>query len=214
MRILLFGAGGHIGTGVTTELLDRGHEVTGVTRSGHLNHPAHPRLTAASGDAADAETVATLAAGHDAIVSTVGPKVGQENDREIIVGATTGLIEGARKAQVTRVVALGGAGSLRTPDGSLLVDSPSFPAMWKANAQAQAEALALYRTVDDLDWTFVSPAAQIEPGERTAEFRIGDDDLLVDGEGHSRVSIADYAVAFADEIESGAHPRRRICVAY
>ena len=59
-----------------------------------------------------------------------------------------------------------------------------------------------------------APAAQIEPGERTAEFRVGDDDLLVDGEGHSRVSIADYAVAFADEIESGANPRRRLCVAY
>ena len=34
MKVLLFGASGHIGSGIARELLSRGHVVTGVTRKG------------------------------------------------------------------------------------------------------------------------------------------------------------------------------------
>src|SRR5207248_11787146 len=115
--------------------------------------------------------------------------------------ATKGLIEGLRKTSVNRLVVLGGAGSLLTPAGTTLLQSPDFPAMWRPNAQAQTEALALYREVEDLDWTFISPAAHIEPGARTGNYRLGGDELLTDAEGHSNISIADYAIAFVDVLE-------------
>ena len=113
-----------------------------------------------------------------------------------------------------RLVILGGAGGLEISPGVRVVDAPDFPAMWKANALAQIKALALYREVEDLDWTVVSPAAIIEPGERTGNFQIGGDQLLVDAEGRSRISIADYAIAFVNELERGEAIRRRITVAY
>ncbi|GAA5004976.1 NAD(P)-dependent oxidoreductase [Kitasatospora paranensis] len=211
MKVLLFGATGNIGSAIADELTARGHEVTGVTRSGAA---ARPGVRAVAGNVGDPAQVAELAEGHDLVASAVGPRIGTEDDREVIVGATRGLIEGLRAAGVKRLVVLGGAGSLRTADGTRVVDDPHFPDLWKANALAQIEALGLYREVDDLDWTYVSPAKLIEPGERTGVYRLGGDDLLVDADGRTRISIPDYAVAFADLIDGGHALRTRVSVAY
>ncbi len=212
MKILLFGATGNIGSAVASELVARGHEVTGVTRSGPAGTEKGFELVV--GNVSDAEQVAELAAGHDLVASTVGPRIGKEDDREVLIGATNGLIEGVRKAGLKRLVVLGGAGSLQTAPGVRVVDSPHFPDMWKANALAQIEALGLYREVEDLDWTYISPAKMIEPGERTGQYREGREDLLVDADGNSKISIADYAIAFADQVERGEAIRTRVSVAY
>jgi putative NADH-flavin reductase len=79
---------------------------------------------------------------------------------------------------------------------------------------AAADVLARLRTVEDLEWTYVSPAAIFAPGERTGTFRVGGDALLTDTEGNSRISTEDFAIAFVNGMESGEHPRFRICVAY
>ncbi|MFG3496012.1 NAD(P)-dependent oxidoreductase [Streptomyces sp. NPDC047928] len=214
MKVLLFGASGNIGSAIADELLSRGHTVTGVTRTGELRGGDREGLTVAAGDVTDAATVAELAPGHDAVASAVGPRLGVDDDRKILVGATQALIEGLRRGDVTRLVVLGGAGSLEVSPGVRVIDNPNFPAMWKANALAQSEALGLYREVDDLDWTFISPAALIEPGERTGTYRRGGDQLLVDADGKSRITIPDYAVAFVDELERGEAVKQRITVAY
>ncbi|WP_405449732.1 NAD(P)-dependent oxidoreductase [Streptomyces erythrochromogenes] len=214
MKIVLFGASGNIGRPTTEELLRRGHTVTAVTRAGHIDGLGHNALTVTTGDVTDAAAVAGLAASHDAVLSAVGPRIGQENDRDTIVGAARALIDGLRRADVTRLVTIGGAGSLRTPTGARVMDDPDFPALWKANAEAQAEALDLYRGTTGLDWTYVSPAAHIGLGERRGAYRTGGDTLLTDDDGNSRISYADYAIALADTIESGTAIRRRITVAY
>lgn len=213
MRVLVFGATGNIGRCIVAELLSRSHEVTGVSRKA-AGSAATPGLTMKTGDVTDPGTVIDLVPGHQAVASAVGPTLGVDNDEEILLGATRSLIAGLRKTDVRRLVVLGGAGSLETAPGQRVVDNPHFPEMWKANALAQGAALELYREVDDLDWTFVSPAAMIEPGERTGKYRVGGDQLMVDAEGHSRISIEDYAAAFVDELESGSAIRRRISVAY
>ncbi|MCX4783812.1 NAD(P)-dependent oxidoreductase [Streptomyces sp. NBC_01264] len=214
MNILLFGASGHIGSAIAGELLSRGHAVTGVTRTGEIAGNGHEGLKVIAGDATSADTVAELSAGYDAVASAVGPKLGVDDDHKIIVGAANALIEGLTRSGVRRVVVLGGAGSLEVSPGVKVIDNPNFPAMWKQNALAQSEALALYRQAGSLDWTFISPAAQIEPGERTGTYRVGGEQLLVDAEGKSQISIADYAVAFADELERGDAIQARITVAY
>jgi putative NADH-flavin reductase len=116
---------------------------------------------------------------------------------------------------VRRLVVVGGAGSLEVKPGQRLVDTPGFPPGAKPTALAHARALdEVYRDIEDLDWTYVSPAAVIGPGDRTGEFRVGSDGLLTDESGESRISIPDFAIAFADEIEHGDAFRRRITVAY
>lgn len=214
MKIVLFGAGGKIGRVIAGELLLRGHQVTGVTRGGDVEGADGFAMTVKAADVTNPDTVVDLIEGHDAVASAVGPQLGVDDDDAILLGAARSLITALRKTDVRRLVVLGGAGGLEVAPGVRVVDNPNFPAMWKANALAQIKALELYREVDDLDWTVVSPAAVIEPGERTGTYRRGGDQLLVDGEGKSRISIPDYAIAFVDELERGNAIRQRITVAY
>ena len=94
------------------------------------------------------------------------------------------------------------------------MDTPGFPEEWKPEALAQSAALDYYRGVEDLDCTFVSPAAFIHPGERTGHYRLGGDRLLVDDNGNSEISAEDYAIAIADLLEQGGHEREQLTVAW
>ncbi|MCK2212551.1 NAD(P)H-binding protein [Actinomadura sp. ATCC 31491] len=201
MKILVFGATGMIGQRIVAELTDRGHEVTGVSRTGGP----------VKGDVRD---TATLAKGHDAIVSAIAPPRDGTDPEGPFLEANRALVDGAREAGVRRLIVVGGAGSLKVAPGLDLVDTPDFPEIYKREALAAREVLRLLRQVDDLDWTYISPAAEIAPGSRTGIYRIGHEDLLSDSEGRSFISAEDYAAAVGDELERGTHPRGRITVAY
>ena len=214
MKIVVFGGSGAIGRAVTTELLERGHTVTAATRSGvPVDGLVVRSLT---GDARDPGSVARLAAGQDAVASATGPRRGHGEDPEdSLLGAARGLAGGLRQAGVRRLVVVGGAGGLEVAPGRRLVDGTDFPPADRTTALAHARALdEVYRGIEDLDWTYVSPAGVTGPGERTGRFRVGGDQLLVNESGESRISIPDFAIAFADELEHGGAFRRRITVAY
>jgi uncharacterized protein len=116
---------------------------------------------------------------------------------------------------VKRLVWVGGGGSLLVAPGVRVIDTPEFPAEWKAEASAQVQALELFRaSTSDVEWSFLSPPAVIEPGQRTGRYRTGGDLLVTDEKGVSRISVEDYAVAFLDELERPAHIRQRFTIAY
>ncbi|PRX58655.1 hypothetical protein B0I32_122117 [Nonomuraea fuscirosea] len=200
MKILLFGATGMVGQRIAAELSDRGHEVTGVSRRGPVKGDIHD--------------TATLAKGYDAVISAIGPARDVDEPEQPFLDANRALLDGLRAAGVSRVIVVGGAGSLQVAPGLDLVDTPEFPDAYKKEALAARSALRMYREVDDLDWTFVCPAIVIAPGERTGTFRVGGDELMSDDEGNSFISAEDFAVAIAEEVERDANPRRRISVAY
>jgi uncharacterized protein len=218
MNILVFGASGAIGQAIAAELLDRGHSVTGITRSGEPIDGLDIQVIA--GDAADPAQVGRLAQGVDAVVSAVGPRRGQggedsEDEADSLLGAARGLVEGMQGAGARRLVIVGGAGSLEVAPGVRLVDTPDFHRAWKPAALAHARSLdEVYRPAAELDWTYVSPAAVIAPGKRTGHYRKGGDQLLTDEAGDSRISIPDYAIAVADVVESGGDLQTRITAAY
>jgi uncharacterized protein len=213
MKIVVFGASGAIGRAITAELLARGHTVTAATRSGAPIEGLVVQVV--TGDASDPRSVARLAAGRDAVVSATGPRRGAEDPEDSLLGTARGLAEGLRRAGVRRLVVVGGAGSLEVASGQRLLDTSEFPPAWKPTALAHARTLEeVYREIDDLDWTYVSPPGVIGPGDRTGEFRVGGDQLLVGDDGQSRISIPDYAIALVDELEDGEAFRRRITVAY
>ena len=197
MKIVLFGRGGMIGSRIASELAQRGHDVTGASR-------------AAGTDITAPDSVAAAAAGADAVVSAVSARSGDYS----LADVARSLTDGVSRAGVRRLVIVGGAGSLEVAPGKRLVDTPDFPAEWKPEALDHADALEVYRGIDDLDWTFVSPAAYIHPGERTGSYRLGGDQLLVDENGNSEISAEDYAIAVADLLENDRHERDRVCVAW
>ncbi|GAA4993868.1 hypothetical protein GCM10025734_23350 [Kitasatospora paranensis] len=116
-------------------------------------------------------------------------------------------------ADAPRLIAVGGAGSLETAPGVRVWDTPGLPAPVLQIMHAHGDALAFYRTVSDIRWTVLSPAATIEPGERTGEYRTDTDRLVIDAEGRSRISVPDFAVALVDEIEQPQHLGERFTCA-
>jgi putative NADH-flavin reductase len=213
MKIAVIGAAGNIGRRIVREALDRGHQVTAVGRHAPKQDPDDAKLSTAVADVTNPDEVANVVQGHDAIVSAVGP-AHDGSQPTFLVDAARALMDGARRGRVKRLVTVGGAGSLFVSPGLQLVDTPTFPAAWKGVANAHRDALGVFRAVVDLDWTYVSPAAFIEPGTRTGKFRIGGDDLLVDASGQSKISMEDFAIAIVDELEQPRAIRRRITVAY
>lgn len=212
MKIALFGAGGAIGQSIAEEALSRGHQVTAVVRDPSKFKLVNEKLTVVKGDAADAESVAKTVAGHDAAISAVGP-TGADTDQGFLVKVAHSLINGLKKAGVSRLVVVGGAGSLEVAPGVQLVDAPVFPAAWRGIALAHRDSLDVFRTAD-LDWTYISPAAYIEPGERTGRYRKGTTQLITDEQGNSRISIPDYAIALLDEVENATLLRSQMTIAY
>jgi len=205
MDVLLLGASGRIGRRTANELLDRGHRVTGVSRSGGaVDGVDHPDFAAVAGDATDPDDVAKLAAGHDAVASALGP--GEDDDPTVLVDMMDATVEGLARAGVDRLVWTGGAGGLHVDsDGTLLVETEDFPEAWEPVARAAIDAFDHLEehAGDDLAWTYLAPAALIEPGDRTGEYRTSDRRLVADEDGDSYISMEDFAVALADELESG-----------
>jgi len=203
MEVALIGASGNVGSRILTELLNRGHQVTGIVR-----HPEkllrHDRLVAKQGDINDEAELATLLAGHDAIISAV----------KFLSANPQSLIGAVKKAGVKRLLVVGGAGSLEVSRGVQLVDSADFPSAYKPEALAGRDFLNLLRGEHQLDWTFLSPSALFVPGERTGKFCLGTDRLLVNTKGDSKISFEDYAIALVDELETPRHSRQRFTIGY
>ncbi|MFD9686543.1 NAD(P)-dependent oxidoreductase [Kitasatospora sp. NPDC059146] len=204
-KIAVIGANGGIGSAVVAEAAARGHEVTAVVREPDRYRGAAARVE--RGDVLDPADVARVAAGRDVLVSAVGGGDGPGH-LALIEPAARSLVEGLRAVAdgaAPRLIAVGGAGSLETAPGVRVWDAPGLPEPILQIMHAHGEALDYYRTVSDVRWTVLSPAAEIGPGERTGRYRTGLEQLLTDAGGHSRISVPDYAVALVDEIEQPEH---------
>jgi len=212
MNIALIGATGYVGSALLQEAVARGHTVTAL-----VSHPekvgANAAVTAVASDVLAQDALAARLAGHDAVISAFSGHA-QADVLGYYLDGMASIVKAAKQAGVKRLLVVGGAGSLEVAPGRQLIDTPDFPAQWKATAEGARQALALLREESELDWTMLAPSAHLEPGERTGRFRLGTDSLLVDGEGNSRISLADYAVAMLDELEQPAHSRTRFTVGY
>ena len=216
MKIVLFGATGNVGRRVAAEALRRGHEVLGVVRDPAAVSASDARVRLVKGDATKADSIAKLVQGAGAVVSAISPRPNARGlAQPSLVENARAMIAGLHRMGVKRVLFVGGAGSLEVAPGQALVDQPGFPEAYKAEALEGRAALEVWRKEGGgLDWTFLSPAAEIGPGERTGSYRTTGDQLLSDAAGRSFITFEDYAVAVLDELERPRHLGRRFGVAY
>ncbi len=214
MKIVLFGATGNVGRRVAAEVLSRGHEVVGVVRDPAAGAASDARVRLVKGDATNEDSVAESVRGADAVVSAISPRPnGRGLAAPSLVQNARAIIAGLGRTGVKRVLFVGGAGSLEVAPGQLLVDQPGFPEVYKAEALEGREALEVWRAEGGgLDWSFLSPAAEIASGERTGRYRTTGDQFLVDAAGRSFITFEDYAVAVLDELERPRHIGRRFGV--
>lgn len=213
MKIAVIGATGFVGSAIVKEALDRGHEVTAIVRHPEKLQP-HPKLHPQKGDVYNEDELARLVTGQEAVISAFNPGWGNPDIYHLQVKGAQAIINGVKKAGIMRLLFVGGAGSLEVKPGVQALDLPGFPAEYKQGALATREALNLLRKESGLEWSFLSPSADLAPGQRTGKFRLGKDQMLKDAEGQSRISVEDYAVAMLDEVERPAHIRQRFTVGY
>ncbi len=214
MKITVIGGGGMIGQRVVREALDRGHHVTVLVRDPARVTEKDERLSVAKGDVLDKATLAGAFAGRDVVISAVGTARAKDPDYTLYRNAAESLVEVLRGMgeKAPRLIVVGGVGSLFDANGQMLLER--VPKERKPEHLGQKAALDFYRSVSDVQWTYVSPPGRIAPGERKGIYRTGDDQLLVDAKGESAISMEDYAVALIDEAENPGHTGRRFTVAY
>lgn len=203
MKIAIVGATGFIGQHIFNEAVSRQHQITALVRN-----PAKVAVTAGvTAQALNLQDTAALTAalaGQDAAVLSFHYE-GQD---------LHSIINAVKASGVKHALFVGGAASLEVAPGVQLLDTPEFPEMWKATATAARELLTALRGEKELNWTYLSPSAFIEPGERTGKFRVGTDQLLQNDKGESRISNQDFAVAVLDELENPTHKQQRFTVGY
>ena len=216
MKIAVIGATGYVGRAVVAELAARGHQVVALARQVEQVAAAE-NVSAVAADIHSADFVQQLQ-GVDGVVSAFNagwsnPNIGADYTR----GAAA-IVAAAKAAQVPYLLVVGGAGSLYVAPDLQVIDTPDFPREIYDGANAARHLLADLKQRDDVNWAFVSPPARLGADggfseERTGAYRLGKDDLLMDGELPAGISVADLAIAIADDVEQRAHLHQRFTVA-
>lgn len=213
MRITVLGATGKVGGRVVTEALSRGHEVTAVVHNSTRFNDLPAAAKVRAGDVDNVEDVAKVSAGQDVVISAIRPAPGNESD---IIPTTRSLMDGLAQTGV-RLLVVGGAATLTVPGtgGKTVIEDSNFlPVSARHIGKASADQLDVCRAETRVDWAYLSPPAQLAPGERTGNYRLGTDELLLEPEGNSTISMEDLAVVLLDEAERPKHHRTRFTAGY
>ncbi len=212
MKLAIIGATGFVGRQLVTEALSRGHHVTAIARH-EKDLPKEDNLTLALGDIADEQWLQQQLAPQEVIISAFNPGWAEDNLYEKFIRGSKHILHAVEAANKKRLLVVGGAGSLEVAPGVELVDTPQFPDAIRAGAKGARDLRNILRDESNLEWTFISPPAMLEPGKRTGHFRFGTTQLLMDGDAPAKISVEDLAVAIINEAEKPEHIRQQFTVA-
>ena len=214
-NVTLIGASGFVGTAILNELLARGHRVSAVVRNPGKIGIKSPSLTVVQADVTDTSALVAACKGRDAVISAYNPGWTNPNIYEETLRNYPLILEAVRQSGVRRLLCVGGAGTLFCAPGLRVVDSGVIPDAIMGGVRSLGEFyLNTLMNEKEIDWIFFSPAGTLEPGKRTGKFRLGKDDLIVDENGNSHISVEDYAVAMVDELENPKHHYERFTIGY
>lgn len=216
MKTVLIGASGFVGASILNELLSRGHEVTAIVRHADKVTVLNDQLTVKSVDVLNTVALAEAIKGADAVISAYNAGWTNPNLYNDFIAGSEAIQNAVKASGVKRLIVIGGAGSLEI-DGNQLVDSPDFPADYKAGATAARDYLNTLKAEKELNWSFFSPAIEMHPGintGRTDQFRLGLNSPVFDASGRSSLSVQDLSVAIVDELEQNKHPQQRFTAGY
>lgn len=202
MKVAVLGAGGKAGKELVKELRLRGHEVIAIGRSAG-NLPSGEGIQTRVADLSEADALAEAVDGAEAVISAL----------TFNVTANT-IFEGMKKAGIGRLIVIGGASSLRMPDGTRIYDTPGYPNALARLVLPGIHHLDWMKLEQDVNWSYFSPGRMLFEGERLGKFRLDTDNLILDENGESRISYADAAIAMVDELEQNKHPFSRWHASY
>lgn len=214
-KIVIIGATGYVGSAILKEALGRGHQVKAIVRDPSKLTLIHPHLKVVGGSVTDTDFLSRELAKSDAEISAFNPGWSNPNIYEETLEGYGSILCAVRNSGVHRFLMVGGAGSLLVAPGRQLMDEPDVPKKLLPGIRGMAKVYTdLLLPEKSVDWVFLSPAANMAPGERTGKFRLGKDELIVDESGDSNISVEDFAVAMIDELEQEKHHQERFTLGY
>ncbi|MEO6079188.1 MAG: NAD(P)H-binding protein [Steroidobacteraceae bacterium] len=214
LSIVVYGGSGNIGSRIVNEAAARGHMVTVVDKN-PKPELAPKGVKIVTGDVFDKQDILKNIAGADALVSSVVVRPAPTVDFALrVVQSEVEALRAQTGPKKTRLLVVGGASSLLNAEGKRIRDTrPARPP--DGEASSSVDSLDWLRAeVKDVAWTFFSPGGNISAGTRTGKFRLGTDQILVDAQGKSAISMEDYAVAMVDEIEKSQFINKRFTAGY
>ncbi|TDS17680.1 NAD(P)-dependent oxidoreductase [Sphingobacterium paludis] len=214
-KVALIGATGFVGSAILQELVDRNYTVTAIARNVQAIKSA-PNVVAVQADVSEYTALTAAIKGNDIVVSAFNAGWSNPSLYDDYIAGGRAIINAAKEAGVERALFIGGAGSLEI-DGKKLIDGEDFPEEIKEGAQAASDYLEIVKREHDLNWTFFSPAIEMNAassGTRTGSYRTGLDSPVFDTEGRSKLAVEDLAVAIVDELEDPKFIKQRFTAAY
>ncbi len=214
-KTALIGASGFVGSAILNELLSRGYEVEALVRNPENVRTDNPLVSVKKIDVADKDALTDTLKGYETVISAYNPGWSNPDIYNLTLKNYPAILQAAKKAGVKRLLIVGGAGTLFCAPGLRVVDSGAIPPEIMGGVKSLGEFYLNTLTNEKaIDWVFFSPAGSLEPGEATGSYRLGKDDLIVDSEGKSHISVGDYAKAMVDELENQKYHRERFTIGY
>ena len=214
-KMVIIGATGYVGSAILKEALGRGPQVKAIVRDPSKLTLIHPHLKVVGGNVTDTDFLSRELAKSDAVISAFNPGWSNPHIYEETLEGYGSILCAVRNSGVHRFLMVGGAGSLLVAPGRQLMDEPDVPKKLLPGIRGMAKVYTdLLLPEKSVDWVFLSPAANMAPGERTGKFRLGKDELIVDESGDSNISVEDFAVAMIDELEQEKHHQERFTLGY
>ena len=208
MKIAVIGASGKAGSQIVREALLRRHEVTAIVRD--ASRLENRSLLIVEKNLFDLTTDDLRP--FDAVIDAFGTAFDPESAKAH-PKAMAHLIEIMTPIPRTRLLVVGGAGSLLKSRASGRRVLEDIPEQWRAVPENMAVAFELLQA-SRVNWTCFSPAFTFDPeGPRTGKYVLGDNELTYNSEGESYLSYADFAVAMLDETEDGRFRGKRFTAA-
>lgn len=215
MKVAVIGTTGFVGKQITTELVNRGIAVTGISRK-ELESDK-PNLNYKAVDINDVAALATVLKEYDTVINAFSPGWTNPNIYKDFIAGSKAIQQAVKQSGVKRFICIGGAGSLYLPDGTQLVDSFPEDNPFVPGAKAARDYYNIIKEEQELDWAFFSPAMDMHQGittGRTGKYRLGTEYPVMDENGKNVLSVEDLAVVIADEVEHPKHHKTRFTAAY
>ena len=206
MRIAVICANGRSGRLIVEEAVNRGNDVTAFVRDENKTKAQHAVIKNVL------EIKADDLKNFDVVIDAFGAWTA---DTLPIHSTLTKVLCDALANTNVRLLFVGGAGSLYlNPEHTMtLSDAPNFPDSYKPIANAMGKALKELRARNDVNWTYISPAADFQAeGKRTGKYVLAGEEFKTNSKGVSEISYADYAIAMVDEAMTGKNFKKRISV--
>lgn len=202
--LALFGATGRTGRPLLENALARGWNVNALVRD-PARLPAVPagspgRLTTVTGDLQNADAVASVIEGADAVISVIGH--GKGSPATLQTDATRTMIEGMRAHGVTRILSLTGGGVPFERDEPKVADRVITWLLRRVSGDVLDDALAHAELLKNsgLDWTIVR-GPRLTDAPRRGQYRLG----WVGVNASTSIGRADLADAIVDLVDNDTY---------